>query len=299
MPKYDKYVKEMFGHDTPYVGDIEKTMLLALVNSHPSIDYAESLPPSIIEVGGLQIKQAKALDDDINEFLMRGKKGSILMSFGTNFRSDEMGEERFKIFIETFRQLSDYNFLWKFETSEMLKDLPPNVMTKAWLPQNDILAHASITAFISHVGLLSTHEATYHGVPIVGIPLFVDQHRNLHKAITAGAAVKVDFMSLSVESFKSAIIEIASNPSYKRNMESRSKLFRDQKERPLERAIWWCEYVMRHVNVGHLRQVDFGFGLLSSHFWDIQVLILAGIVGIYMSLKRLCWRNSNKVTIHT
>ena len=64
--------------------------------------------------------------------------------------------------------MPQYNFLWKFESDTLPIDLPKNVMVKAWLPQNDLLGHESVIAFITHGGFLSVTEANYHGVPMIG-----------------------------------------------------------------------------------------------------------------------------------
>lgn len=53
--------RQVFGNDYPYMGDLEKKTLIALVNTHPSIDFPEPLSPNIIPVGGLQIKDPKPL----------------------------------------------------------------------------------------------------------------------------------------------------------------------------------------------------------------------------------------------
>lgn len=222
------------------------------------------------------------------------------MSLGTNIRSDQLGVDKIKLVIEVFRRIPEYNFLWKFETSEMLKDmnLPANVKISAWLPQNDILSHANLKLFITHGGLLSTHETTWHGVPIVGIPFIADQHRNLYKSIRGGVAVKVDYFSMTEQSLSDAIKEVLNNPKYKKNMEMRSKRFRDQPQTALERAIFWCEYVIRHPEPVHLRPARFTLGVLGSHFLDIQLLALLTIVLTICMVKALIrkvfYRNSSQ-----
>lgn len=280
-------MKKIFGDDIPYAGDLEKLTELMLVNSMPAVDYPDSIPPNIIQIGGMQIEEPKPLPKDLEEFLANGKKGSVLMSLGTNIRSDQIGEEKIKTVLEVFRQIPDYNFLWKFETSELISELPSNVKIVAWLPQNDILTHDKVKLFITHAGLLSSHEALWWGIPMVGIPFIGDQYRNLHKLVESGVALKVDFHTFSIENFKSAINEVLRNPKYKKNVEEKSKAFRDQPEKPIERAIWWTEYVLRNPRPKHLRPAEFNFGLLGSHFWDIQLLLLIALLLLFLLIKRI------------
>lgn len=267
-------MRKIFGENIPYAHDLDKKSVLMLVNSNPAVDYPESLPPNIIQVGGLQIKEPQPLAKEIEEFLSRGKKGAVIMSLGTNIKSEDLGQDKISMVLKAFHQIPDYNFLWKCEISDVLSQLPPNVKISKWLPQNDILAHPKIKLFISHGGLLSSHEATWWGVPVVGIPFIADQHRNLFKLISAEVAVKVDIHTLSIQQLKNAILEVLGNPKYRKNMQEKSKQFRDQPEKPLDRAVWWSEYVMRNPNPVHLQPAEFNLGLLGSHFWDIQVLIL-------------------------
>lgn len=85
-------------------------------------------------------------------------------------KSEKLSPEKQKIILEAFSRMPQYNFLWKFEADPktLPATVPENVLIKPWLPQNDILAHDKIKAFITHAGSLSTHEATWWGVPMVG-----------------------------------------------------------------------------------------------------------------------------------
>lgn len=99
------------------------------------------------------------------------------MSLGTNMRSDLLGQEIIKNILTTFKEIPEYNFLWKFESDELPMEKPANVKLSKFLKQNDILAQPNIKLFISHCGLMSTQESLWHGKPIVGIPLYGDQQR--------------------------------------------------------------------------------------------------------------------------
>lgn len=81
------------------------------------------------------------------------------------------------MFIETFRMLSQYHFLWKFEANSTPTQLPPNVRILPWLPQSDILAHPKTKAIIAHGGSLSTQEAVFRGVKMLIMPFVYDQVR--------------------------------------------------------------------------------------------------------------------------
>ena len=65
-------------------------------------------------------------------------------------------------------------------TMDSLK-LPQRVWAVKWAPQNDILAHPAIKAFVTHGGSNSIYEAAYHAVPIVAVPVFGDQPGNSAK----------------------------------------------------------------------------------------------------------------------
>lgn len=112
---------------------------------------------------------------DVETFLSAGKSDAVYFSLGTNVKSKDLGLEKQKAILEAFKQLQ-YNFLWKFEDERFPFDLPPNVMIKAWTSQNDVLQHPNIRVLISHGGALSTFEASWHGVPVLGMPFLADQH---------------------------------------------------------------------------------------------------------------------------
>ena len=53
--------------------------------------------------------------------------------------------------------------------------LASNIKIVDWVPQNDVLGHTAVQAFVTHSGGNSVYEAAYHGVPIVAVPLHSDQ----------------------------------------------------------------------------------------------------------------------------
>lgn len=77
---------------------------------------------------------------------------------------------------------------------------------------NYFSAHPNLKLFITHGGLLSTIEAVYRGVPIIGIPIFADQPSNMRLAENAGYGKSLDFHSVTSESLQRTIEEMISDP---------------------------------------------------------------------------------------
>lgn len=72
--------------------------------------------------------------------------------------------------------------------------------------------HKNIKLFISHGGLLSTQEAAFHAVPVVGLPIYVDQDVNMLLAEKSGAAIRLEILELTEEKFEAAINKILTDP---------------------------------------------------------------------------------------
>lgn len=89
---------------------------------------------------------------------------------------------------------------------------PENVFISKWLPQDDVLAHPNTKLFISHCGLGGVVESKYHGVPIVGFPLFGDQPGNAAAIEKEGWAIMVELSTLTEKSLRDAINEVLNNP---------------------------------------------------------------------------------------
>ena len=90
--------------------------------------------------------------------------------------------------------------------------LSSNIKAMKWLPQNDLLGHKNIKAFVSHVGHNSLYETAYHGVPVVAFPLFADQFFNARKVEYFGLGLQVNHNSFDSEQLLKKINKVITEP---------------------------------------------------------------------------------------
>ena len=76
-----------------------------------------------------------------------------------------------------------------------------------------MLGHPKTKAFITHGGTNGIYEAIYHGIPVVGIPLFGDQFDNVVHMKTKGAGVRVDILTMSSRDLLHAVKTVINDPS--------------------------------------------------------------------------------------
>ena len=75
-----------------------------LINSDYVLDYPRPLPPTFINIGGLQIKEEPgALPQQLQLFLDEAPAGAILFTMGFIFSPDTVPPERVLTFLRAFR----------------------------------------------------------------------------------------------------------------------------------------------------------------------------------------------------
>lgn len=67
-------------------------------------------------------------------------------------------------------------------------------------------------AFLSHGGLLSTLEATYNGVPVVGIPFYGDQRNNMANLVARGMGIVLQYNNITKQSVLEALHTVLDQP---------------------------------------------------------------------------------------
>lgn len=68
----------------------------------------------------------------------------------------------------------------------------------------------------------------------------------MDRCVEKGIADRIAVKEITSESLLRKLNEMLSNPMYKENMKFVSQHFKDQKEPPLDRAIWWIEWMLRN-----------------------------------------------------
>ncbi|XP_019879360.2 UDP-glycosyltransferase UGT5-like isoform X3 [Aethina tumida] len=267
---------------SPSIEELNKNVSLALMNSHVSNFQPIPTVPKMVAIGGYHVQPPKGLPKDLKDYLDSAKHGVIYFSMGSILKSKNMPREKVEIILGAFKQLKQ-KVLWKWE-EDNLPGISDNVRTMKWVPQSDILAHPNVKLFITHGGLLSTTETIYFGKPVLCIPIFGDQPVNAQNMVQQGFALRHDYKYLTnTEEFLAKIKEMLNNPKYYETAQTKSKIMHDRKVKPIDEAVFWVEYVIRHNGAQHLRVAGEDLTWYQYHLIDV-VAFLFVIVGLVLTV---------------
>uniref|UniRef100_A0A8C0W471 glucuronosyltransferase n=1 Tax=Castor canadensis TaxID=51338 RepID=A0A8C0W471_CASCN len=207
-----------------------------------------------------------------------GEDGIVVFTLGSMVPN--ITEERANSIASALAQIPQ-KALWRFEV-EKPATLGANTRLYNWLPQNDLLA------FITHGGANGVYEAIHHGIPMVGIPLFEEQHDNIAHMVAKEAAIGLEIKTMSSADLLRALKTIINNPSYKENAMWLSTIHHDQPLKPLDRAVFWTEFVMRHKGAKHLKPLAHNLTWYQYYSLDVIGFLLACVATVTFLVIKCC-----------
>lgn len=289
VAKQQRIAEGLFGAGLPSVLDIYKNISVIFVNEDPVMSHVRPRVPKVVQFTSFHVsKNPPALSKEVEEFIGNGTEGFLYFSFGTNAKSVHLPAEVQETLFDVFSQLP-CKVLWKYEAELPRKS--SNIYTAKWFPQQAVLAHPKIRLFVYHGGLQSTQEAIRNAVPMIGIPIFVDQYAQVLKVASTGAARYLDLHRVTRESLKEEIYEILNNDSYKRKAIELRDLLTDKPHEPLDNLVWWTEFVIRRKGAAHLH-----FSLADEPWFQrydrdvvgfLSIVIFSGFVCSVLSLYKI------------
>ena len=298
-PKTEAMLREEFpGETVPSLGDLSLDTALHINVGSPFLgDGLRPVMPKTIMAGLMTCdpQAAAPLPKNLADFVEGAEHGVIFVSFGSVLKSSKMPEAKRQLLLSVFASLKQ-RIIWKWEVA--MPDAPKNVLVSSWLPQQDLLAHPKVRLFISHGGAGSFQETICHKTPLVGIPINGDQHTNVAEAVRRGLGVHQDWHGLEAAGLKAAVEEVLENPAYREATAELSELVMDTPQHPLDRAVWWMEYLLRHPGNPGMRNPARHLSWVQYFLIDVIAFFVAVLVLICYILKKLvffcCVRKQKK-----
>lgn len=293
-PHYSALCERVFGPDVNYF-ELFQAADIWLMRVDFVFEFPRPTMPNIVYMSCFQCKPPKALPDDLENFVKSsGEHGVVVVSLGTLIGQlpEDIADEMAAAFAKLPQKV-----IWRY-SGKKPSTLGNNTILRTWLPQNDLLGHPKTKAFVSHGGTNGIYEAIYHSTPIVGLPLVFDQHDNLMKMKYKGAAQVVDIATMNQKVFFETIQEVINEPSYSKNMRRLSGLLRDTPAQPLDNAMFWIEFVMRHRGAAHLRTESYKMPWYVYYSLDVIAFLLLVVSGtvflIFAVIRHVCCRACTK-----
>ncbi|XP_015395130.1 UDP-glucuronosyltransferase 2A3 isoform X4 [Panthera tigris] len=288
---WDQFYSDALGRPTTLCEVMGKAEIW-LIRTYWDFEFPRPYLPNFEFVGGLHCKPAKPLPKEMEEFVQSsGEDGIVVFSLGSMVRN--LSDEKANLIASALAQIPQ-KVLWRYKGKKPAT-LGANTRLYDWIPQNDLLGHPKTKAFITHGGTNGIYEAIYHGVPMVGVPMFADQPDNIAHMKAKGAAVEVNINTMTSEDLLNALRTVINEPSYKENATRLSRIQHDQPVKPLDRAVFWIEFVMRHKGAKHLRPAAHDLTWFQYHSFDVIGFLLVCVATAIFLVTKCCLFSCQKL----
>ncbi|XP_029980471.1 UDP-glucuronosyltransferase-like isoform X1 [Sphaeramia orbicularis] len=251
-----------------------------------TFEWPRPLMPNMVLIGGINCAKKGPLPADLEEFVNgSGDDGFIVFTLGSMVSN--MPDKIAKQFFDAFRQIPQ-RVVWRY-TGVPPTDVPENVRLMKWLPQNDLLAHPKAQIFFTHGGTHGVYEGICNAVPMVMFPLFGDQGDNVHRMVARGVAEKLSMLEVTSETVVATIRKLINDKSYKQKMVQLSQIHLDRPLQPLDLAVFWTEFVMKHKGAAHLRVAAHDLNWIQYHSLDVLGFLALVLITVLVLTLKCCW----------
>ncbi|XP_005062057.1 PREDICTED: UDP-glucuronosyltransferase 1-1 isoform X3 [Ficedula albicollis] len=247
------------------------------------LHFPKPLMPNMVLISGVNCAYKK-LNQEFEAIVnASGEHGIVVFSLGSM-----VSEIPVKKAMEIAEALGTVpqTVLWRY-TGKTPSNLPKNVKLVKWLPQNDLLAHPKTRAFITHGGSHGVYEGICNAVPMVLMPLFGDQMDNAKRVESRGAGLTLNILEMTTSDISNALKAVINDKKYKENIQRLSDLHLDRPIHPLDLAVHWVEFVMRHKGAPHLRPAAHDLNWVQYHSLDV-IAFLAAVVLLSLFIAFKC-----------
>ncbi|XP_048664726.1 UDP-glucuronosyltransferase 1-2 isoform X3 [Marmota marmota marmota] len=273
---------------------LQREVSLVDILSHASVwlfrgdfvlDYPRPVMPNMVFIGGINCVHRKPLSQEFEAYVnASGEHGIVVFSLGSMV--SEIPEKKAMEIADALGRIPQ-TVLWRY-TGTPPSNLAKNTKLVKWLPQNDLLGHPKTRAFITHAGSHGVYEGICNGVPMVMMPLFGDQMDNAKRMETRGAGVTLNVLEMTSDDLANALKAVINDKSYKENIMRLSRLHKDRPIEPLDLAVFWVEFVMRHKGAPHLRPAAHDLTWYQYHSLDVIGFLLAIVLGVAFIAFKCC-----------
>ncbi|XP_069716780.1 UDP-glucuronosyltransferase 1A1-like isoform X5 [Phaenicophaeus curvirostris] len=278
---YAKLASEFLQRDVTML-DLFPQASIWLIRLDFVFDYPRPLMPNMIVIGGVTCSHKKLSQEFEAIVNASGEHGIVVFSLGSMV--SEIPMKKAEEIADALGSVPQ-TVLWRY-TGEVPHNLPKNVKLLKWLPQNDLLAHPKTRAFITHGGSHGVYEGICNAVPMLLMPLFGDQMDNAKRVESRGAGLTLNILEMTSQDISTALKAVINDKKYKENIQRLSDLHLDRPIHPLDLAVYWVEFVMRHKGAPHLRPAAHDLNWIQYHSLDVIAFLLAVVLlSLFISLK--------------
>ncbi|EDV97593.1 UDP-glucosyltransferase 2 [Drosophila grimshawi] len=274
---------ELLVRELPNYRDLSKNLSLALINSHPALDYPRAYLPNMLEVGGLHLLEPQQLQvpNHVRSFIESAPGGVIYLSLGAEVQTAKLPSDKLSILLDVFAHLKEFNFLLKWEAEELVQQpLPDNIMINSWWPQQAILAHPQVKLFISSCGQLSVWESIAGDTPILAIPILPEQEVLAKRLQLRGAALSVGYDAITYDALLHSIRQLTLNVSYAQHLAHLKTRLNIDNSEATSRALSSIELILETGGADFLKSHANALNFWRTEGLDVLLIIVLGICAI-------------------